>query len=79
MDSTLFGLMRRAAIGVKKMRDEVLFIPVDWLFPTHSKLFRRLALRAMRRVKIPTTRVTPVPTVGVLSGEDDEVDRSGRW
>lgn len=34
------GQMRRAAIGVKKKRCERLLIPVDWLFPTHSKVHK---------------------------------------
>lgn len=75
--------MHRAAIGVKKKREEMLFIPIDWLIPTHSKVHKAsrawvTGLEGSAESRDTSRGVMPIPTVGVVSGEDQEVDRLGR-
>lgn len=79
--------MHTAAIGVKKKREEMLFIPVDWLFPTHSKVQK--ASRAWvtgleggaeggAESRDTSHSGDAYSHRGVVSGEDEEVDRLGR-
>lgn len=71
-DPVHVGQIRRADIQTNEKRDKMLFIPVDWLFPTHSKVqkaSRGLDNWPCRRcgVEILPTRGMPIPTFGIVS------------
>ena len=74
--------MHRAAIGVKEKREEMLFIPIDWLFPTHSKVQKAskawvTGLEGGAESR-DTSHSGDAYSHRVVSGEDEEVDRLGR-